>query len=118
MEAARHQAMESRYNRRGFFLRITAASITGAMVALTSFLYLKNSTKRRPSTPPGIACVQVHQNLSAYIANRINDPQLHAQISQHLFKCVSCQQAFAALQKGEDFDCSAKKTKFPPIHRP
>ena len=93
--------------RRRFFGQLVG--VGGAAIGVSAIATLSVVLIDQPkesAIPGGIACVKVHEHLADFVAEQIRDPQLRAQISRHLFKCVSCQTAFHELNKGHDFRCN------------
>jgi hypothetical protein len=93
-------------DRRNFLQRL--AGIGGAVVIVGGASYSFGWLGSPPTPTAGkIACVQVHQHLADYIANRIEDTNLRTRISHHLRKCSSCQKSYRALSK--DKGCCSQR---------
>jgi hypothetical protein len=92
--------------RRKFLKFIGMASL---MVLLSGFVAWGVTTSLRSEkiVPPELACIEVHQNLIAYVRGRIKDDQLKSQITSHLLKCDGCNEAL------EEVCCSAESGCLP-----
>lgn len=89
------------------------AGIGGAAAIVVGVSYQFGWLGDQPTPTAGkIGCVQVHQHLADYIANRIQDADLRTRIAHHLRKCVSCQETYRGLVK--DNGCSGVRCQ-PPV---
>lgn len=85
------------------------------------------SNRRVKNLPPGIACIQVHQNLIAYANDKIDDVELKSRITAHLFKCENCSTALDKLCCSSSSGCRSRPkratlkpcaTEHAPVPRP
>ena len=102
-----NQRLVERRDRRRFLFQLAGIGGTTMGVAVLTAISLRLDGLQQPDSklPGGIACVRVHEQLAAFVANQISDVKLRAQISRHLFQCVDCQKAFQALNQGNEFRC-------------
>lgn len=109
-EAKSSLAGELKETRRTALLRIAGIFGGGVLVAGVSMFAWRSPDKNpRRNFPAAIGCVQVHQQLAAYVGNQIADQDLRASIAMHLCKCVGCQRAFQDLRCKVDDACSRQK---------
>ena len=85
--------------RRRMIKLLGTGAVFSVITGVTSYSMISSnsSKKRNSSLPGGIGCVQVIDNLVAYVGGTIEECSLKNEITLHLMKCSKCFRRYQAL---------------------
>ena len=105
---------EPSISRRNLFGIIGIGAVVGAVgggAALGVIFSSGMPGNSNGTLPAGIACIQVHDNLAAYVAGKIKDSELKEQITYHLMKCENCREDYDGLCCTSKAGCGQRPAK-------
>ena len=114
------EASKESISRRGLFQILGTGlvlSVVGAAVTVAVF-----ADRQKPNSdglPGGLACITVHENLIAFVDDKMTDAKLKQQVSFHLLKCQGCRDDYDELRCGDSCQSRIKYANLKPFqHSP
>ena len=90
---------------------LVAFTVIGFVGGGTALFSNPNGEHSREFLPAGIACINVHENLAAYVAGEVEDSDLKKRITLHLLKCDGCREKYDGYCCGSDYRCGSRPFK-------
>lgn len=104
-------AKVSPISQRIVFKLLVACTVIAFIGGGTALFSNPDGGHSREFLPAGIACINVDQNLAAYIAGEVEDRELKKRITFHLLKCEGCREKYNGYCCSSDSACGSRPSK-------